>query len=73
MTLFCHLIITLVVDLELHKPTVEETSHILGVEHETRHHEMMEIPINRNIEQRRLVLACYLLTSTYVQTVLTID
>lgn len=68
MALFSHLIISLVVDLELHKPTVEEASHIFGVEYETRHHEMMEVPVNRTIEQRRLVLACYLLTSTYVNT-----
>ncbi|KAB8292085.1 hypothetical protein EYC80_007830 [Monilinia laxa] len=64
MALFSHLIISLVVDLELHKPTVEEASHIFGVEYETRHHDMMEVPVNRTIEQRRLVIACYLLTST---------
>ncbi|RAL59102.1 hypothetical protein DID88_006748 [Monilinia fructigena] len=64
MALFSHLIISLVVDLELHKPTVEEASHIFGVEYETRHHDMMEVPVNRTTEQRRLVLACYLLTST---------
>ncbi|KAI9650910.1 hypothetical protein NHQ30_000945 [Ciborinia camelliae] len=64
MTLFTHLIITLVIDLELHKPTIEESSHIWGAEHEPRHHEMMEVPVNRTMEHRRLVIACYYLTST---------
>ncbi|ESZ90027.1 hypothetical protein SBOR_9583 [Sclerotinia borealis F-4128] len=64
MTLFTHLIITLVLDLELHKPTIVEASHILGVEHETRHHDMMEVPVNRTMEHRRLAIACYYLTST---------
>ncbi|CAD6451181.1 a050582f-3851-4c7e-a574-b40de4d79dac [Sclerotinia trifoliorum] len=63
MTLFSNLIVTLVLDLELHKPTTEEASHILGVEHETRHHEMMDVPVNRTMEHRRLVIACYYLTS----------
>ncbi|EDN92232.1 hypothetical protein SS1G_08095 [Sclerotinia sclerotiorum 1980 UF-70] len=63
MTLFSNLIITLVLDLELHKPTTEEASHILGVEHETRHQETMDVPVNRTMEHRRLVIACYYLTS----------
>lgn len=65
MTLFSNLIVTLVIDLQLHQPTSDE-SHILGLEHEFRHHEMMEVPMTRNMEHRRLVIACYYLTSTFV-------
>lgn len=65
MTLFSNLIVALVVDLQLHQPTSEE-SHNSGLEQEFRHNEMMEVPLTRNMEHRRLVLACYYLTSTFV-------
>lgn len=64
--MFSHMIIALVLDLELHKPTIEELPHIWGVEHENRHSDMMEVPGNRTMEHRRLALACYHLTSAYV-------
>ncbi|KAF5870640.1 putative transcription factor cys6 protein [Botrytis fragariae] len=63
MTLFSNFIVTLVIDLQLHQPTSDE-AHTLGLEHEFRHQETMEVPLTRNMEHRRLVIACYYLTST---------
>lgn len=64
LTAYSHLCIVIALDMELHKPTHKENMDFWGAQHNMPG--SIEIPTDRTMEHRRLALACYLLSSTYV-------